>query len=132
MTVAQLRRVLVLAAVALVAGCGHALTLMSDNGAMGTGRATGFGGKGTLEVQLGGKTYAGTWVAATGGSVGFGSFGRTTFNSTTVDASSGGNAMLAAADGSTLRCRFVYGGMSGAGYGECLDSTGRRYDLQIS
>ena len=85
-----------------------------------------------MEVQLGGKTYAGTWVVATGGSVGSGSFGRTTFNSTTIDASSGGNAMLAASDGSTLRCRFVYGGMSGAGYGECLDSTGRRYDLQIS
>lgn len=130
--VAQLKRVLALAAVALLAGCGHALTLMSDNGAMGTGRAIGFGGKGTLEVQLGSKTYTGTWVAATGGSVGFGSFGRTTFNSTTVDASSSGNAMLAAADGSTLRCRFVYGGMSGAGHGECLDSTGRHYDMQIS
>ncbi len=99
---------------------------------MGTGQAVGFGGKGTLEVQLNGKAYTGTWVAATGGSVGFGTFGRSTFTTTAIDASSGGNAMLAAADGSTLRCRFVYGGMSGAGYGECLDGAGKHYELQIS
>ena len=98
---------------------------------MGTGRATGFGGKGTLDVQIGNRSYTGTWVAAQGGSVGFGTVGRASFNTTSLDASSTGNAMLRSTDGSTLRCRFVFGGMSGAGYGECLDSASTHYDLQI-
>jgi hypothetical protein len=48
-----------------------------------------------------------------------------------VDASSTGNAMLRSADGTTLRCKFVFGDMSGTGFGECLDSAGTHYDLQI-
>ena len=99
---------------------------------MGNGRATGFGGKGTLEVQIGNRNYTGTWVAAQGGSVGFGAVGRSSFTTTSLDASSSGNAMLRSADGSTLRCRFVFGGMSGTGYGECLDGAETRYDLQIN
>jgi hypothetical protein len=125
------RLVAMVVAVGLVAGCGHGLTLMAADGTMGTGRATGFGGKGTLEVQIGNRSYAGTWVAAQGGSVGFGTAGRTSFNTMSVDASSAGNAMLRSADGSTLRCQFVFGGMSGTGFGECLDGAGTRYDLQI-
>lgn len=127
----------------LVCGCSDSLTahnltsrnltLMAiDDGGTGTGRATGVGGRGTLEVQLAGKTFSGTWVAAQGGSVGFGSAGRTTFSAISVDSGSTGSALLAASDGSTLRCRFVYGGMSRAGYGECQDNAGKRYELQIS
>ena len=115
----------------LVAGCGHNLTLMAADGTMGTGRATGFGGKGTLTVQIGNRSYTGTWVAAQGGSVGFGTVGRTSFTTTSLDASSAGNAMLRSEDGSTLRCNFAFGGMSGSGYGECLDRAGTHYDLQI-
>jgi len=114
-----------------LAGCGHALTLMSADGTMGTGRATGIGGKGTLDVQIGERTYRGTWVAAQGGSVGFGTVGRHSFTTSSFDASSQGIAMLRSADGVTLRCQFVFGGMSGAGYGECEDSAGTHYDLQI-
>ncbi len=117
---------------ALLAGCGHSLTLMAADGSLGTGRATGFGGKGTLDVQIGSRSYTGTWVAAQGGSVGFGRVGRASFTTTSVGASSTGNAMLHSADGSTLRCQFVFGGMSGTGYGECLDSSGTHYDLQIT
>ncbi len=116
-----------------VCGCSHALTLMAiDGGGTGMGRATGVGGRGTLEVQLAGKTFTGTWVNAQGGSVGFGSVGRASFTTTSVDAGSTGSALLSASDGSTLRCRFVYGGMSGAGYGQCEDNAGKRYELQIS
>jgi hypothetical protein len=116
---------------ALVAGCSHGLTLMAADGTMGTGRATGFGGKGTLDVQIGNWSYTGTWVAAQGGSIGFGTAGRSSFSTTSIDASSTGNAMLSSADGSTLRCQFLFGGMSGTGYGECSDNTGTHYDLQI-
>jgi hypothetical protein len=117
--------------VGLIAGCGHSLTLMAADGTMGTGQATGFGGKGTLDVQIGSRSYVGTWVTAQGGSVGFGTAGRTSFSTTAIDASSAGNAMLRSTDGSTLRCDFVFGGMSGTGYGECSDSAGTHYDLQI-
>lgn len=118
-------------AIGSLAGCGHGLTLMASDGTMGTGRATGFGGKGTLEVQIGHRSYAGTWVAAQGGAVGFGTAGRTTITATSIDAGSTGNAMLRSPDGGTLRCHFVFGGMSGTGYGECQDDAGKRYELQI-
>ena len=121
-----------LVAVGLVAGCGHNLTLMAADGTMRNGRATGFGGKGTLEVQIGNRNYTGTWVAAQGGSVGFGTVGRSSFTTASLDARSSGNAMLRSADGNTLRCRFVFGGMSGTGYGECLDGADTRYELQIN
>lgn len=125
-------RVIGFCLLALLTGCGHTLTLMGDDGATGRGKAVGIGGKGTLEVTVNGRTYSGSWVAAQGGSVGFGTFGRGTFTTTNIDASSSGTALLSSTDGSTLRCRFVYGGMSGAGYGECLDGVGRHYELQIS
>lgn len=112
-------------------GCGYNLTLMASDGAMGTGRATGMG-TGTLEVQLNGKLYRGTWVTAEGGSMGFGTVGTTSFSVMSADSGTTGNAMLSAGDGSTLQCRFVYGGMSAAGYGQCQDNTGKRYELQIS
>ena len=115
----------------VLTGCGHGLALMAADGTMGTGHATGFGGKGTLEVQIGARSYTGTWVAAQGGSVAFGTAGRASFTATSLETSSTGNAMLRAADGATLRCRFVFGGMSGTGYGECEDSGGKRYEMQI-
>jgi hypothetical protein len=125
-------RILAACLLALLGGCGHNLTLMAADGTMGTGHATGMGGKGTLEVQIDGRDYTGNWVAAQGGSVGFGFAGRTSFTTMAVDASSTGNALLHSADGSSLRCHFVFGGMSATGYGECEDNAGTHYDLQIS
>ena len=72
-----MRLVAPLVAVALVSGCGHGLTLMAADGTMGTGHATGVGGHGTLDVKIGNRSYAGTWVAAQGGSSGFGMVGGT-------------------------------------------------------
>jgi hypothetical protein len=115
----------------LLTGCAHGLTLMAADGTTGTGRATGFGGSGTLDVQIGNRSYTGTWVNASGGSVGFGTVGRSSFTTTSIDANSTGSAMLHAADGGTLRCKFVFSGMSQAGYGECQDGAGTHYDLQI-
>ncbi len=127
-----MRRIVLASVAVLLAGCGHNLTLMASNGATGTGHATGVGGNGTLEVTIGRRTYTGNWVAAQGGSVGYGFAGRHSFSTMSVDASSTGNAMLRSADGSTLRCRFTFGGMSQTGYGECEDRDGVRYKLQIS
>ncbi len=59
---------------------------------MGTGQGTGFGGQGTLDVNIGARIYTGIWVAAQDGSVGFGTVGRTSFSTTSVDAGSTGNA----------------------------------------
>ncbi len=105
---------------------------MAADGTTGIGRATGFGGKGTLEVKLSGRTYSGTWVAAQGGAVSFGTAGRSSFSATSIDASSAGNALLHSTDWGSLRCQFVFGGMSGTGYGERLDNAGTHYDLQIT
>jgi hypothetical protein len=127
----MMRKLLILVPPLVRVGCGHDLTLMGQDGSMGTGHAAGAGGRGTLEVQIANRTYTGTWVAAQGGSIGFGVAGRTSFTTMAVDASSTGNAFLHSADGSSLRCRFVYGGMNNAGYGECLDNSGTHYDLQI-
>ena len=98
---------------------------------MGTGRASGVGGSGVVEVHLNGKTYKGEWVNAQGGSVAFGSFGRVPVSGYAVNGSSTGSALLRADDGGTLRCRFNFGAMSQAGYGECQDETGKDYALQI-
>jgi hypothetical protein len=116
----------------MLTGCGHALTLMAADGTMGTGQATGFGGSGTVEAKIGNRSYTGTWVNVQGGSVGFGTVGRSSFTTTSLDASSTGSAMLRSADGGTLRCRFVFSGMGRSGYGECLDGAGTHYDLQIN
>jgi len=118
----------------LLGGCAHTLTVMAPDGTAGTGRATGFGGKGTLEIQVGDRAYTGTWVSARGGSVGFGMAGRHSFTTLSVDDEATGNALLRASDGSTLRCRFVYsgGGLNGTGYGECIGGDGTHYDFQIT
>src|SRR3954447_22069893 len=112
----HLIRLLSLAVLGLVVtGCTHTITLMAADGTMGTGIARGSGGGGTLEVQPEGRTFTGTWVAARGGSVGYGAVGRYAFSSVSESADSVGRAMLRAGDGSTLRCEFTYAGMSHAG-----------------
>jgi hypothetical protein len=42
-----------------------------------------------------------------------------------------GSVLLAAQDGTTLRCAFDYSQWSKTGIEECQDSTGEAYDLQI-
>jgi hypothetical protein len=130
----SITRLVILIVTGLLSGCAHNLTVMAADGTMGTGRATGFAGKGTLEVQIGSQTYTGTWVSTRGGSVGFGMVGRHSFSTATLDDEATGNALLRASDGSTMQCRFIYsgGGLSGTGYGECIGSDGTHYDFQIT
>jgi hypothetical protein len=127
--------VLPLVAALLLTGCGHRLTVQARDGSGGTGTATRGIGSGSIEVTINGKVYEGRWTAATAGGVGFGTLltgsgGVATAQTMSVGGSSG-LALLRSADGGTLRCEFVYSGMSGAGYGGCEDQAGKRYDLMI-
>lgn len=126
-----MRRAALLALMLVLSGCGRGVTLMAADGTMGTGRATGFGGGGDVEVELEGKVYRGRWINQQGGSVGFGAVGNRPVNFTSVDSAGGGNALMRADDGSTLRCRFTWSAFSQAGTGMCLDRAGKEYEMQV-
>lgn len=120
-------------------GCaGHNLTLMERGGrGGGTGHApTTWGDSGDLTVNLNGKTYAGQWVMARGGSYGlmqaYGAGTVATGTAFGIEAGGVGNALLRASDGSGLRCEFRYSEMGGTGIGVCQDDAMTLYDLQIN
>ena len=135
-----MRPLLLLAALAL-AGCAtsYELTVMpQDSGKLYGGTADeNANGEGRISITLEDKTYTGTWVemqpAQTTGYVtgGFG-FRRGGLGSfVTMDNPQGGEskALLAAPDGSGLRCDFKAG--QGRGGGMCRDDKGRMYDVQV-
>ena len=137
----------VLGAAALaLSGCAttYQMNLMPrDSGRIYTGTATDNGsGEGRVSVDIDGKVYAGTWVPltperATGwisggfgfgrGRFGFGGIGTTISSENPYGTES--KALLAAQDGSGLRCDFRTG--QGYGGGVCRDDRGREYDVQI-
>lgn len=104
-----------LCALLALAGCGHTLTVAGRDGTVGTGTATSGVGSGTVDVEMAGERYLGHWAAVNDG--GF--------------SPSAGTVLAVSDRGSRLRCRFTYGGMTGAGFGTCQDGAGRDYDLQI-
>lgn len=123
-----------LAVTLLTAGCSHRLTLQAPDGTAGTGSASRGFGAGSLEVVLDGRRYEGRWTAATEGAVAFGTLlagSRMAVGSGVTAGGSRGLALLRSAEGGTLRCEFVYSGMSSAGFGVCEDGQGKRYDLMI-
>jgi hypothetical protein len=134
-----MRHIALIAALAL-AGCAttYDLTVMpQDSGKLYSGTAEeNANGEGRISITLD-KTYTGTWVETqpsqtTGyvsGGFGFRRGGAGSF--ITVDNPLGGEAkaLLAAPDGSGLRCDFKAG--QGRGGGVCRDDKGRLYDVQI-
>jgi hypothetical protein len=134
-----MRSLTFIAALAL-AGCAstYQLTVMPrDSGKLYSGVAQDAGnGEGRISLTIDGKEYAGTWVetppsSTTGFVTGFG-FRRGGMGSfITMDNPQGGEskALLAAADGSGLRCDFKSG--QGRGGGVCKDDKGREYDVQV-
>jgi hypothetical protein len=138
-----MKRVLVLALAALLAGCttSYALTLMPrTSGQIYTGEATGqTGGEMQLSVTIGERSYRGTWVVSdpgptTGFVVGgiFGSRRSGIGTSVVLDNPQGteAKALLRSADGRGLRCDFK--GVTGAaGSGTCQDDQGLVYDVQL-
>ena len=121
-----MRRVAVFAlfCAAGLSACSYNMVLAERGGTrMGFGKATSNGhGSGTLEAVLDGKGFEGTWVSTNES----GAIGSVAYQSNDHH----GIANAKAADGSTVRCEFVFGGS--AGYGSCQDNMGRLYDLQLT
>jgi hypothetical protein len=139
----MIRRNLLLACVLTLIGCGHNLYF--------TGRTTGATASttittspghpsGEMTLELEGKVYRGRWLYMSGGgSVSLATMTATNgVRSATATGSAigmpmqgNGSIILAAQDGSTLRCVFNYSEWSSSGIGECQDNLGETYDLQI-
>lgn len=131
-----------LAAALALAGCASTvqLTLMPrDSGKLYYGTADEGGAEGRIGIVIEDKAYTGTWVEAaparasgtvTGG-WGWGGRRGLGLGTVSVDTPGGGlyKALLAAPDGSGLRCDLRGG--YGRGGGTCRDDKGREYDVQI-
>lgn len=130
-----MRRVaLAFATLLLTSGCAHKLTFQAMDGSGGSGTASRGSGSGDIEATINGKIYRGRWSAATQGSMGFGTLlagGQMATAQTAMIGGSSGVAILRSADGSAMRCEFVYSGLSSGGYGVCQDREGKRYDMLI-
>jgi hypothetical protein len=136
-----MRRIALLLGALGLAACSHNLTLVNrQTGEVGKASVPGGARSGDIEISIGGKTYAGTWVyVSSGGAIGFSSATAvsgfaTASGSGTIMAMStagGGTILASAADGSTLRCQFQYNQMGNTGIGVCQDNAGAAYDLQI-
>jgi hypothetical protein len=109
-------------------------------GAKGAARIVTAGNhSGSISLDMAGKVYSGRWVYVPGGgSIGFGTtiassgIHVATASSMMIGLPTGGNGsvLASAADGSTIRCAFQYGGSTGVGV--CQDDRGEIYDLQIN
>jgi hypothetical protein len=132
----------VLAMALSVGGCAtdYDLTLMPrDSGKLVYGTAHDVGaGEASVSIDIGDKTYRGTWVQVTpdlsgtyvGASAwgwgGWGPYGEVVRGYGDAVA----KALLQAADGTGLRCDF-FGLTGGQGTGKCIDDKGLVYDVQI-
>jgi len=140
-----MNRLAALALLPLTVGCASTvqLTLMPrDSGKLYYGTADGSGEEGRIAITIEDKAYAGTWVQTTPtrttgyvtggvGGGGYGWRGGWGLGGYTVDNPHGGEAkaLLAAPDGSGLRCELR--GSWSRGGGLCRDDRGREYDVQI-
>ena len=140
------RKVLLGAAIALLAGCTstYTLTLMPRNsGKTYTGEAVERSNTDAdVTIAIEDKVYTGTWVyssadrsnAYVSGGVGFGRRSGIGLGSVvSVDNPQGAEAkaLLKAVDGSGLRCDFRGMSQGRGGAGTCLDDQGLVYDVQI-
>lgn len=80
----------------------------------------------TMTVNLAGKVYSGPMTVMRAKHVGVIAGELMVTRSRQGDA----QAILAAADGSHITCRFIYQPRSGVGMGDCSSSDGRTYTLQ--
>ena len=126
----------------ILGGCAHQLVLVErTSGSRGTATITTAGNKsGDISILLNEKVYVGTWIyVPEGGSYGFSS--ATAVSGSRVATASGsfaalplgggGSILASAPDNSSLRCNFKYSEIGSTGIGECQDSKGGIYDLQI-
>ena len=127
----------VLTAVLMMSGCAgllppHEVSLMAADGSGGGGQASRGVSSGSIELDINSEVYRGTWVAGRSGSMGYASSGSAFVRGMVASTTSGGTALLRSTAGGTLRCRFTYDGLGRAGFGECVDKAGKRYEMQIT
>ena len=130
----MLRLSVVVLGAAVVSGCAHRLTVQAPDGSGGEGTASRGAGSGSIEMVVDGKRFVGRWTAATDGAVGFGTLLSGSRMATASSITAGGSrgiALLRSPEGGTLRCEFIYSGISAAGFGVCQDGNGKTYDLMI-
>lgn len=87
-----------------------------------------------MELTIDGRRYVGRWTAATEGGAAFGTLlagSQMVSASSVAVGGSRGLALLRSPEGGTLRCEFIYSGLSRAGYGVCQDGAGKTFDLMI-
>lgn len=128
-----MKKFFVLAAMLALAGCSHRLEL-HQRGGPATGQGIAHQNDQSVEIQLAGKTYKGTYAYASGGSNGsfFGNVrGKPFYGFSSGGGMGSGNVIAKSEDGSGLRCQFQYSTTNNQGVGECQDDAGATYDLQI-
>lgn len=135
------RRWLFILPLLALTGCGHNLYLVGRSTAKtGHARIVAVGHSGDVTMEVAGTQYAGRWVyMPSGGS--FGVASTTAFsgghtasavgNFTALPTEGNGSILAAAGDGTQLRCVFAFNAMGQTGMGECQDTAGEIYDLQI-
>lgn len=123
-------KIAIIISVLLLSGCAGNLLLHPRDGGDKAYGAFNTGDK-SMEVTSGGKRYAGGYVTNAGGSVTTAqafSGGASAFGTgQTFHGGNSGVALLAAADGDTMRCEFNYQGLRAIGV--CQTRAGRVFDL---
>ena len=118
------------AVTALLSGCAGTLIMHPRDGGEVAAGAFNAASK-TMEVSVGLKRYSGSYVTNAGTAFSTGvAFSGTRSAYGTSQTFSGGNngvALLAAADGDTMRCEFNYQGLSAIGV--CQTRGGKIYDF---
>ena len=123
--IARLATVLALAAT--VGGCAGNLRLLED-GKVHVGRYDQLSR--TLEINIDGVIYSGTFVQGVTSAVGVSMVGARTVPTIGVGTDGGGQALLTSPQGKILRCQF--GPVVGwRGQGQCQSNDGKVYDLLI-
>ena len=133
---------ILLISLSTLTGCAYQLSLTPRDGTPpGIGRAQQLtSDSGTLELDIGGKRYTGTWAASRADddyklfkahtSQRRGVLDNETLADPLLNSGSLANGLLRAADGSSLRCQFRYG--ANVGYGVCQDDEDKIYDFRIT
>ncbi len=111
-----------------LSGCAGNIKLLED-GKVHQGRFQ--QGSNTLEIDIEGVRYSGTYSQNMSVGIGTGFAGRSAFTGSFVGSDGGGQALMTSPSGKVLRC--VFGSVVALrGQGACETNDGKRYDMLIS
>lgn len=88
-------------------------------------------GTNTVEVDVDGVRYSGTYSQSVSVGIGAGFAGRSAFTGTFLGTDGGGQALMTSPTGKVLRCAFG-SVVAMRGQGACESNDGKRYDMLIS